>query len=127
MTIKFITMNHALIAHKHQITKYGGEFGVRDSGLLESALHQPQAMFSGEYLHADIFEMAAAYLFHIVMNHAFIDGNKRTATVCTLLFLRWNGVAIDFGADKMGEIVFGVIDGSFDKAEIARRLKSLTS
>ncbi|MEE9312700.1 MAG: type II toxin-antitoxin system death-on-curing family toxin [Planctomycetota bacterium] len=100
-------------------------WGCEIEGYLDSALHQPQAMFSGEYLHSGIFEMAGAYLFHIVKNHPFIDGNKRTATVCTLLFLKWNGISIDYDWQDFGEIVFGAIDGSLDKKAIADRLKNL--
>jgi len=66
-----------LETHAFQIATYGGSYGVRDLGLLQSALAQPEAGFWDQYLHAEIFEMASAYLYHLVMNQPFIDGNKR--------------------------------------------------
>lgn len=64
----------------NQIDLYGGAHGIRDLGLLQSALAMPSAGFGGEFFHIDIFEMAAAYAFHIAQNHPFLDGNKRTAS-----------------------------------------------
>jgi fido (protein-threonine AMPylation protein) len=74
--------------HDRQVEKFGGTSGIRDQGLLESALAQPQATFAGELLHATIYEQAAAYLFHLAMNHPFLDGNKRTAFAVMDVFLR---------------------------------------
>ena len=93
--VDFLTVADVLMLHAEQVDLYGGEQGVRDLGLLESAVAQPQAGFGGEYLHADLFEMAAAYLFHIVQNHPFLDGNKRAGAVAALVFLDVNGVEID--------------------------------
>jgi death-on-curing protein len=70
-------MDDLLETHAHQIANYGGSEGLRDSNLLASAIAQPEASFAGNFLHADLYEMAAAYLFHIVSDHPFIDGNKR--------------------------------------------------
>lgn len=72
-----------------------GSQGLRDLGLLQSALAQPEAGFGGELFHKDLFEMAAAYLFHISRNHAFVDGNKRMALAGCLLFLSINDVEIE--------------------------------
>lgn len=69
--IVFLTREDVLRMQRHLIDVYGGEGGVRDPGLLESAVAMPKAMFGGTWLHTDIFEMAAAYLFHIVMNLRF--------------------------------------------------------
>jgi death-on-curing protein len=77
MSIKFLDLLDVLEIHQSRIDAYGGASGIRELGLLESALAQPQSGFGDQYLHADIFEMAAAYLFHIVLNHPFVDGNKR--------------------------------------------------
>ena len=81
-----LTLRDVLEIHSDQIMRYGGQPGVRDLGLLASALAQPRATFAGELLHGDIHQAAAAYLYHIVMNHAFVDGNKRTGAVCALPF-----------------------------------------
>jgi death-on-curing protein len=87
MTPVFLTTEEVLVIQADQIRRYGGSEGLRDENLLLSALAMPQSGFGGEYLHGDDFEMAAAYLFHIVMNHPFIDGNKRVGAVAARLFL----------------------------------------
>src|SRR5205807_4774635 len=76
---RFLVLEEVLRIHAHQIEQYGGSFGVRDAGLLLSAVAAPQASFAGGFLHGTPFEMAAAYLFHLARNHPFLDGNKRTA------------------------------------------------
>ncbi len=78
MSLEFLTLEDVLEIHALQLARYGGADGLRDPGLLESALAQPQASFGGDFVHESLFAMAAAYLFHIVSNHAFVDGNKRT-------------------------------------------------
>ncbi|MFM8251689.1 MAG: type II toxin-antitoxin system death-on-curing family toxin [Planctomycetota bacterium] len=71
----FLTLDDIIESHQNQIDNYGGSHGIRDIGLLESAIAQPETSFGGQYLHADIFEMAAAYLYHLVMNHPFVDSH----------------------------------------------------
>ncbi|MBN2475130.1 MAG: type II toxin-antitoxin system death-on-curing family toxin [Pirellulales bacterium] len=88
----FLSVEDVLVLHANQIGLYGGDQGVRALGLLESAITQPQATFGGQVLHEFPFEMAAAYFFHILQNHPFIDGNKRTGTVAALVFLDLNGI-----------------------------------
>lgn len=80
--------------HARQIEKFGGTNGIRDEGLLESALAQPQVTFGGQLLHPTIPAQAAAYLYHLAMNHPFIDGNKRTAFAVMDTFLRVNGYVL---------------------------------
>jgi death on curing protein len=83
----FLSLDDILESHQNQIDTYGGGQGIRDIGLLESAIAQPEACFGGQFLHADVFEMAAAYLYHLVMNHPFVDGNKRVGLEAALIFL----------------------------------------
>lgn len=71
--IYFLTFQDALDLHTNQIDLYGGSHGIRDEGLLRSALSQPEAQFGGDYLHSSIIEMATAYLFHLVQNHPFVE------------------------------------------------------
>jgi death on curing protein len=78
MTPRFLDLVEVLEIHQSRIDRYGGSPGVRDLGLLQSAVAQSSAGFGGEFLHSDLYEMAAAYLFHVARNHPFIDGNKRT-------------------------------------------------
>jgi death-on-curing protein len=86
----FLSLSEVLEIHQDQVVRYGGSLGVRDLELLKSALGMPAATFGGEYLHTDIYEMAAPTSY-IVKNHPFIDGNKRVGAVATLVFLVLNG------------------------------------
>ena len=113
--IIFLELDEVLEIHRDQIQRYGGLHGVRDTDLLESAITMPCAMFAGEYLHWDLFEMAAAYLFHIIRNHPFYDGNKRTGAVAAIVFLELNGIEL-----KPEESAFEVSSGSWQKAESTR-------
>jgi len=115
----FLKLNRVLQIHETQIAKFGGSSGIRDLGLLESALAMPQASFGGAFLHADVYEMAAAYLFHIVSNHPFLDGNKRTGTATALFFLTLNGIDHDIDDTALEELVMSVACGETEKEEIA--------
>jgi len=117
--IEFLELSDVLETHVEQIAAYGGAGGVRDLDLLDSALAQPQATFDGQYLHADLFEMAAAYLFHIVMNHPFVDGNKRVGLEAALIFLEINGIEIQATDDELVTIVLGTAKGEVEKPQIA--------
>ncbi len=119
MQARFLTLEEVLELHATRIERYGGSFGVRDPGLLQSALEQPRAMFGGQFLHEDIYAMAAAYLFHLVQNHAFIDGNKRIGLAAALSFLDINGIEIDADEDALTEMVLSVAEGQIDKEAIA--------
>jgi death on curing protein len=118
LTPNFITKSMAFRIHARQIERFGGTPGVRDEGLLESALAQPQATFGGEYLHPTIAEQAAAYLYHITMNHPFIDGNKRSAFAVTDTFLRLNGFHLNLTDDRAYDLVMQVAQGTMTKTEL---------
>jgi death-on-curing protein len=115
----FLSLGEILEIHRDQIERYGGHPGIRDLGLLQSALAMPAAGFGGRYLHTDLFEMAAAYLFHITQNHAFVDGNKRTGAVASLVFLSLNGIGIEANEEEFEKTVSGVAEGKIDKAAVA--------
>jgi death-on-curing protein len=117
--IDFLSLPEVLLAHKDQIARYGGDPGVRDSGLLESAIAQPQASYDGDFLHEFPFEMAAAYLLHIVQNHPFVDGNKRTGAVVALLFLELNNVGMTAPVGSIYDVTIAVANGLTNKKEIA--------
>lgn len=114
----FLSLAEVLEIHKDQITRYGGAVGIRDIGLLKSAIAMPQATFGGAYLHTDLAEMAAAYLYHLVRNHAFIDGNKRVGAVASLVFLLMNGVEFRATNPQLYRMVIGVADGTIEKSEV---------
>jgi len=115
----FLNTAAAMRIHQQAIARDGGEPGVRDLGLLESALAQPMAMFSGEYLHRDLAEMAAAYLYHLAMNHPFVDGNKRVAAATAGVFIDLNGGALTCGEAEFEGVVLAVARGELDKEKIA--------
>lgn len=117
--IEFLELSDILESHLEQIATYGGSSGVRDLDLLDSALAQPQASFGGQFLHSDLCEMAAAYLFHIVQNHPFVDGNKRVGLEAALTFLAINMVEIQASDEELVEMVLATAKGDFSKAEIA--------
>ena len=91
-SVRFLSLNNVIRIHDDTLEVEGGTRGIRDLGLLASAVDMPQASFSGQYLHDDRAAMAAAYLYHISQNHALVDGNKRTAAFAAILFLALNGV-----------------------------------
>ena len=116
----FIPLQKALEIHERQVRLYGGDAAVRDMGLLESALSVPASGFGGEYFHAFPFGMAAAYLFHIVKDHPFVDGNKRTGAVTALAFLAVNGYCLEADESDLECTVLSVAAGGTQKAEVAR-------
>jgi len=122
-TPEFLDLVDVLRIHDRQIQKFGGTSGVRDLGLLESALAQPQATFSGQFLHATIWEQAAAYLFHLAMNHPFLDGNKRTAFAVMDTFLRLNGFVLTLTQSQKYELVLEVVEGTLGKEDLAIQLE----
>jgi death-on-curing protein len=119
MKLTFLSFAEILEIHEDQLERYGGESGLRDVGLLKSAISMPSATYGGEFLHSDIYEMAAAYIFHIVQNHPFVDGNKRTGAVAALVFLVLNGYDFDAPEDELAETILNVASGKLSKPEIA--------
>lgn len=117
--LNFVTLDDVLELHAGQIAAYGGSDGLRSAELLQSAIAQPEATFGGKLLHGDVFEMAAAYLFHLVQNHPFIDGNKRIGLEVALVFLELNGATVDADDERLVRLVLGVAQGQIDKPQIA--------
>ncbi len=115
----FLSLDDTLESHQNQIDTYGGNHGIRDIGLLESAIAQPEASYGGQYMHADIFEMAAAYLYHLVMNHPSVDGNKRVGLESALIFLEVNDALLDANDDELVDLVLKTTAGRVGKPEIA--------
>ena len=116
----FLTLAEVVRIHSNQIEFYGGTPGIRDLYLLYAALAQPEASFAGEWLHEDIFEMAAAYAFHLSQNRPFIDGNKRTALASALVFLEFNGLSIIDPRKNLRESMRKMTAGQLDKKELAQ-------
>ncbi len=118
----FLTLDHVLQFHDDVLAADGGAEGLRDRGLLDSAVHAPQASYGATWLVGDLFDMAAAYMFHIARNHAFVDGNKRTALLATLVFLGLNGFEIDRDDQRLDDTVLAVAVGTFTLEDASRVL-----
>ncbi len=126
--VRFLSVANVLAIHADTIVEEGGSAGVRDIGLLESAVAMPQATYEGDYLHPGIAAMAAAYLFHLCQNHAFVDGNKRTAAFSTVLFLALNGIPDDAlpPESDLEHRTLAVARGDMSKTDITLWLQSLS-
>lgn len=123
--IFFLTLAEVIEIHTDQIHRYGGQDGLRDLPLLESALAQPEASFASEWLHADHYEMAAAYAFHLCQNHPFIDGNKRTALATSLVFLELNGITILDPRGRLENAMIRIASSKMNKQDFAKLLRKL--
>lgn len=114
----FLTTSHAVRIHERLIAEFGGDTGIRDGGLLESAVAMPRATFDGAYLHGDLPGMAAAYHYHLSQNHPFVDGNKRVALATAIVFLRMNGMEIAASGKDVEALSVGLAEGSVDKSAV---------
>ncbi len=121
----FLTLSEVLYFHEYQIQRFGGEAGIRDTALLESAIAQPHVTYAGKYLHRDLYEMAAAYAFHICKDHPFLDGNKRTAMASALVFLEVNGVSILDPHEKLPDAIEQIAGNKLNKTEFSNLLRKL--
>lgn len=122
---EFLDVEDVLAIHAALLEEHGGQAGIRDRGLLESAVATPQVTFGGELLHEDLFAMAAAYAFHIAENQPFIDGNKRAAMGAALVFLDINGAPVPEATDALYEAMIALAEGRLDKLGLAAVLREL--
>jgi death-on-curing protein len=117
--VAFLTLEEVVAIHRDQFERYGGSLGVRDWALLQAAVAMPAVTFGGQYLHSDLHEMAAAYLFHIVQNHPFVDGNKRVGAVAADVFLALNNTQLIANQDDYAELVLSISSGEASKSDAA--------
>jgi death-on-curing protein len=120
----FLSLDEILEIHEQQIERYGGSVGLRDAAGLESAAATPQATFGGEFLHTSIPTMAAAYLFHLCQNHAFIDGNKRVGANAAITFLLMNNWDASFDEDELVNLVLSVASAGLSKLRLIEIFES---
>jgi len=111
--------------HGAALEAFGGASGIRDEGLLHSAVAAPQATLGGQSPFADLAEVAGAYLFYLCRNQPFVDGNKRTAMTAAIVFLRLNGVEPAPDSEKWERLVLDVAASRLDRDGATKRLKSL--
>ena len=119
MNIIFLELEDVLDIHQEQLEIFGGTPGVLNWDMLESAVATPAAGFGETYFHDNLYLMAAAYLFHLVRNHPFLDGNKRTGAVAAFDFLQINGIDLRADEDEFERLVLEVAEGKADKEKIA--------
>jgi death-on-curing protein len=113
--MKYLTVDLVLRIHERQIERFGGDPGLRDAGLLDSALAQPRAAFGGQSLYPTLEEKAAALAFSLVMNHPFVDGNKRTAAAAMLMFLSRNGYTVYATDEEFESIILRTAAGELER------------
>lgn len=116
--IRFLAVDDVNRLHDLTIRAQGGSVGIRDSALLDAAVAMPMQSFAGEYLHQSIAAMAAAYLFHICQAHAYVDGNKRTAVLASLVFLTINQSGTLPSPEALESITMAVARGELSKEEL---------
>jgi len=119
----FLTVQDIIRLHDKSIERFGGAPGIRDIGLLESAAAQPSMFLFNKQIHETIFHMAAAYAFHIIKNHAFIDGNKRAGILAALTFLEKNNHIITTDPDTLYQLTLAIAQSEISTNEIATFFK----
>jgi death on curing protein len=124
--MRFLTLIEVLALHRRVIEQSGGTFGIRDMGLLESAIAQPQITFGGEELYPSLLEKSAALGFSIIMNHPFVDGNKRIGHAAAETFLILNGMEINAPVDEQERIVLAIASGELGREAFVEWLQQNT-
>lgn len=125
--INFIPKEIILYSHDQLIQRYGGNPGIRDKNLLDSALNQPEATYEGNYLHNTLMKMAAAYGYHLCKNHPFVDGNKRIALVAMDIFLQKNGFEIIASEKETYKMMIRLSTDKLTKNELTKWLENNTT
>ena len=111
--------------HDEALKRFGGLQGIRDENLLASAVLAPQSSFGGKSPFADLIDIAAAYLFYICRNHPFLDGNKRTAMMAAIVFLRLNGIEPAPDSGRWEKLMLDIAASKIDRQETTARLRRL--
>ena len=126
MAIIYLTLEQVFLIHEDQLVRYGGSSGLRDLALLESAIFRPQSSFDGKDLYPTLFRKAAAFMTSLILNHAFLDGNKRTGTASMLVFLELNGYKLKISQKALIKIALGVESKKINTEKLAAWLKKYT-
>lgn len=122
----YLNAEQVLFIHARVVSATGGSHGVRDLGLLQSALARPSAAFEGNEMYPDVFSKAAALMHSLIKNHPFLDGNKRTSIVCAGIFLRLNGWKLTVPQDDLVAFVLDTTIADIEIDELAQRLRSIS-
>lgn len=122
--MKYLTTEDVLLLHHLSIEKSGGSHELRDAGLLDAAVHRPQATFAGEDLYPTVFDKAGALCHSLIKNHAFVDGNKRTSLLAAMTFLELNGYRFECEQEELVSFGLKIDNENVPPEEIAQWLKS---
>jgi death on curing protein len=122
--MRYLTLDEVLELHRLILAQSGGAEGVRDPGALESALAQPRMTFGGQELYPTLIDQAAAVGFSLVLNHPFVDGNKRIGHAVMETFLVLNGYEIAATTDEQEQIILGLAAGRMTRDEFTEWLRS---
>lgn len=106
--MKTLTRRQVLLLHEQLLENFGGTSGIRDEGLLDSALAAPFQTFGGQYLYPSVPAKAAQLGFGLIRNHPFLDGNKRIGAHILLVFLALNGVELDYSQQQLADVILSV-------------------
>lgn len=123
--MKYLTTEQIFILHNDQIDKYGGSHGIRDLSLLESALYRPQTTFGGRDLYASLYDKAAVLVHSLILNHPFVDGNKRTGIIAMIVFLEINGFHLDVSNNLLVSLALNIATKKWDIEEISSWISSV--
>jgi len=122
--MKYLTLEDVLLLHYLSIKKSGGSHGLRDTGLLDAAVHRPQATFGGIDLYPTIFDKAGALCHSLIKNHAFVDGNKRTSLLAAMTMLELNGYIFSCPQKELVSFVLKIDNENISSDGITAWLKS---
>ena len=116
---RYLTLDEVLELHRLILEQSGGAAGLRDPAALASAIAQPQMTFDGHDLYETLVEKASSFAYSLIMNHAFVDGNKRIGHAAMETFLELNGVELNASVDEQERVVLGVAAGNIKREEFA--------
>lgn len=122
---RFLSLDDVLLLHQDLIARFGGDPGVLNHGALEAAVAQPRMTAFGQLIHPTLVEQAGAYLFHLVANHPFCDGNKRIGLFAALVFLRDNGAEVLGTSDDWYELTMAVARSELTKRKLTVKMAAL--
>lgn len=120
--IRFVPASAVLLMHSELIREFGGKPGIRDRGLLESALGRPKNLHA--YKKSDLFRLAASYSYGVIKNHPFFDGNKRVGLALAYTFLQINRMELTASEEEATIVMLGVADGSVDEKTLTKWLQA---
>lgn len=121
--MRYLKLEEVLLIHERILDKFGGARGLRDKGLLDSAVNRPLATFEGKDVYRDIFSKAAVLGYSLAPNHPFVDANKRTTWEAMHTFIEENGYSLTVGCEEIVELMLRIEDKSFEVEQIAKWLE----